>query len=542
MITVLVLAFGVVCARVITLHLLDTDFLQGQGDARSIRIEKINAHRGMITDTLGKPLAVSSPVISLWTNPSELAVESADFENLAKQLGADVDSMKKRLQKNSRMNFIYLRRHLPPHEAREILSLGVKGVYAEKEYRRFYPAGEVTAHVVGFTDIDDSGQEGLELSYDKWLQGAAGRKKVIKNLYGNIIRDVQSVEEVKPGKDLMISLDLRIQYLAYRELKSAISHLKAKSGSVVILDVVTGSVLGMVNQPSYNPNNRQDLVMSAVRNRAVTDVFEPGSTVKPFTVSVALKSERFTPQSIIDTSPGFVQVGAKVIKDPVNRGALSLSEIIAYSSQVGISKLALRLNEYEVWEAFHSSGFGQVTGSGLPGESAGYLPNYTRWKDIDRAAFAYGYGLSVTPLQLANAYMTIAAGGVRRDVMLVHDRGSNGQRVMPQKVANEIKQMLRMVIEEGTGSRAKINSYSVAGKTGTVRKMGEQGYEDTSHIAFFAGMAPIDNPRLVGVVLINEPGTEINSGGINAAPIFSRIMSGALKLLDVPPDQYRGSV
>lgn len=539
--TFFVLAALSVCARVVSLHVFDTEFLKDQGDARTVRMERINAHRGMIKDRLGKPLAISTPVISIWADPAELMSNNADLGGLAGMLDVDLKVFKKRLTDNIGRDFVYLRRQMPPPEARKITELKLAGVYQEKEYHRFYPAGEVAAHVVGYTNIDDKGQEGVELAYNKWLQGSPGKKKVMKNLYGQIIRDIKPVEEVRPGRDILISLDLRIQYLAYRELKSAIAHLNAKSGSIVILDVESGSVLGMVNQPSFNPNDRSKLQMAAVRNRAVTDVFEPGSTVKPFTVAVALKSGGYSTDSVIDTSPGFIKVGSKVIKDPKDRGVLKLGEIIAYSSQVGISKLALALDEYEIWEMFHDVGFGQTTGIGFPGEVSGSLPNYRRWVDIDRAAFAYGYGLNVTPLQLANAYLTIATGGIRKQVSLIEGSSSAGERVMSLEVANSLKEMLNLVTREGTGSKARINSYSVAGKTGTVRKIGKHGYEDTSHLAFFAGMTPFRQPKLVGVVFINEPKVKNNGGGASAAPIFSRIMSEALKLLNVPPDQYRKS-
>ena len=543
----LLLAFGVAGARLVNLHLIDNEFLKDQGDARSIRFQTLNAHRGMITDSRGKPLAISSPVISLWMSPSE-AVESGLMNDsrklaaLADKLAVSNSELRKKIENNIKKEFVYLKRHLPPHEAGEIMALGIEGVYEDKEYQRFYPAAEIAAHIVGFTNIDDRGQEGIELAYDDWLSGKPGRKKVLKNLYGQIIKDVRPVEEAKPGKDLMISLDLRIQYLAYKELKSAISHLQAKSGSVVILDVETGGIVAMVNQPSFNPNNRQNLVMSAVRNRAVTDVFEPGSTVKPFTVAAALESGTHDRKSVIDTNPGSVQVGSKIIKDPVNRGLLSLAEIVAYSSQVGISKLALGINEYEVFGMFQSVGFGQATGLELPGESQGYLPNFRRWTEIDRVTFAYGYGLNVTPVQLASAYLTIATGGLQKQVTLISGGTSEGKRVLSPVVAADLKEMLELVISEGTGSRAKISSYTVAGKTGTAWVTGENGYEENNNVAFFAGMTPSTRPRLVGVVLINEPGTEKKSGGANAAPIFSRIMTGALKLLNVPPDQYKGAV
>ena len=517
------------------LQIFEKDFLQNQGDARTIRMELINAHRGIIEDRTGKPLAVSTPALSLWANPSEVLQSNASLEPLTTYLGFNAGEFDKWLKSAQSKNFVYLKRHLPPAEARGVLELEIPGIYTEREYHRFYPAGEVAAHLVGLTNIDDQGQEGLELAFDKWLAGTAGKKKVLKNRYGEIIRDIKPVAEAQPGKTLTLGIDLRLQYLAYRELKSAVKSFQAESGSIVVLDVETGQVLAMVNQPSYNPNNRASLDLNAVRNRALTDVFEPGSTVKPFTVGVALQSGNYSPQSTIDTAPGFLRVDNFTVRDPRNRGEITLGEIIIHSSQVGISKLALDLNEYEIWGLFEKLGFGRDAGTGFPGESAGYLPNRRRWKDLDRVAFAYGYGLTVTPLQLAASYLTIASGGIKRDVSLREGMASNDQRIYSREVADQLKQMLASVVTEGTAKKAAIEGYSVAGKTGTVRKMGKSGYEDTRHLAFFAGMAPVDHPRLVGVVLINEPKGEKFGGGTIAAPVFSRVMQNALRILNVPP-------
>ncbi|MBT4494252.1 MAG: penicillin-binding protein 2 [Gammaproteobacteria bacterium] len=530
-----ILLSAAMMVRLWYLQIVDKDFLQDQGDARTIRMERINAHRGMIQDRHGKPLAVSTPVLSLWANPSEVLDGQEDLARLTDYLGVTRAEFVDRLEEARAKNFVYLRRHLPPVEARGILDLEISGVYAEREYHRFYPAGEVASHIVGFTNVDDNGQEGLELSFDRWLAGTPGKKKVLKNLYGEIIRDVKPIAEAEPGRNLTLGIDLRLQYLAYRELKSAVSHYQAESGSVVVLDVETGQVLAMVNQPSYNPNNRKGLDLNAVRNRALTDAFEPGSTVKPFTVGVALQSGRYTPGSTIDTSPGFVRVGNFTIRDPRDRGVINLGEIIAHSSQVGISKLALDLNEYEVWGMFERLGFGRDIGTGFPGESAGYLPNYRRWKDIDRATFAYGYGLTVTPVQLASAYLTIAAGGVRRDISLIADAEAESHRIYPREVALQLREMLAAVVTDGTATKAAIDGYTVAGKTGTVRKIGETGYKDTEHLAFFAGLAPVDRPRLVGIVLINEPKTVKTGGGAIAAPVFSRVMRNALRIMNVAP-------
>lgn len=540
-VTLFVMFVSTLCARLIYLNVIDGDFLQDQGDARTIRMERISAHRGMIRDRHGKPLAISSPVISLWADPGELPTSAEDLAPLARLLGVPLASFSSRIEMARDREFVYLRRHLIPAKAREILAMKVPGVYGEREYHRYYPSGEVGAHVVGFTNIDDKGQEGLELSFDKWLAGIPGKKKVLKNRVGQIIRVIQPVSPAVPGKNLDLSVDLRLQYLAYRELKSAVAHYKAISGSVIVLDVETGRVLAMVNQPSYNPNNRMNLNLDFVRNRSVTDVFEPGSIMKPFTVAVALISGQYTPESIIDTNPGFMRIGSKTIRDPSNRGKLDLGGIIAKSSQVGISKLALTLNEYEVWEMFQKVGFGRGTGVGFPGESNGYLPNHRRWKDIERATFAFGYGLTATPLQLAAAYLTIASGGVKRQISLLNTGEVTETRLYSKEIADQLKQMLTRAITEGTGKKAAIESFSVAGKTGTVRKVGKQGYQDTQHIAFFAGMTPVNAPRLVGIVLINEPKTKAYGGGSVAAPVFSRVMAGALRLLNVPPNDIEGA-
>ena len=475
--------------RLIYIEMSEKDFLQDQGDALTIRMERINAHRGMILDRRDNPLAVSSPVVSLWANPSELPEDQQSLIELSTGLGVSVEEFTLKMRRAESRNFVYLRRRAKPSDADAILSLGLPGVYGEKEYHRFYPGGEIAAHVVGFTNIDDVGQEGIELSFDDWLRGKPGKKKVLKNLYGEIVRDIMPVAEAVPGRNLRLSIDQRLQFLAYRELKSAISQYQALSGSFVLLDVQTGEVLAMANQPSYNPNNRIQLDLSSVRNRAVTDVFEPGSTVKPFTVAVALESGLDMGYTI-DTSPGFLKVDDAVIKDPRNRGVLDLGGILAYSSQVGISQLALSLNEYDIWKQFQTLGFGEVTGVGFPGESSGFLPNRRRWKDIERVTFAYGYGLTVTPLQLASAYSTIASGGIKREVTLIADQVSEGERVMNARIALQLQSMLGRVITEGTGQKAAIESYDVGGKTGTARKIGENGYDDTRHIAFFAGFAP----------------------------------------------------
>jgi cell division protein FtsI (penicillin-binding protein 3) len=528
--------------RVFDLHVSERDFLQRQGDARTVRVEKIEAHRGMIRDRRGKPLAVSSPVGSLWVNPRQLGVDEEQIAVLAKFINIEPDALKGKLAKNKHKSFVYLKRHLAPDSLVGLVDLKLPGVHIEREFHRFYPAGEVTSHVLGLTNIDDEGQEGVELAYDDWLKGEQGSKEVLKNLYGQVVKDIRPLEEARPGRSLSLSLDLRVQYHAYRELKTAVQRYQADSGSVVVLDVTSGEVIAMVNQPSFNPNNRASIDLDHIRNRSITDVFEPGSTVKPFTVAVALQSGQVNSKTKIDTHPGFIKVGKHTIRDPSNRGVLDIAEIIALSSQVGITRLALSIDEYKVWNMFSQVGFGQSTGSGFPGESTGDLPNHRRWKDIERATFAYGYGFTVTPLQLASAYLTIASGGLKRPISFLKSPEIKSDRVMDEKVAMELMSMLRKVVSDGTGSRANISSYTVAGKTGTVRKVSAKGYEDTHHLAFFAGITPAENPRLVAVVLINDPQSKEYGGGTVAAPVFSRVISGALRLLNVPPNNLNEAV
>lgn len=528
--------------RTLHLQVLDADrgreFLQGQGNARTIRTEQIPAHRGMITDRNGEPLAVSTPVASLWADPKELVAAMGRLPELAQLLGLNRNELREKIERVAGRRFVYLRRHLTPAEAEKVLSAGIPGVYMQREYRRYYPAGEVTAHLIGFTNIDDRGQEGLELAYDEWLRGTPGSKKVLKDLYGHIIRDLDDGRAASPGNDLQLTVDLRLQYQAYKELKLALQRSQAKAGSVVMLDARTGEVLAMVNQPGFNPNNRSELRLAALRNRAVTDVFEPGSTVKPFTVVAALESGKFNQDSVIDTSPGYMRIGSKTLVDPVNYGELNLEGMLKKSSQVGISKLSLALNEQWVWDVFQRIGLGRSTGIGFPGESNGLLPNRPKWLPIERANFAFGYGLSVTALQLAQAYGVLANGGVLQPVSLIQRaQAAESYRVIEEPVARSVSRMLESVIRPGgTGTRARINAYRVAGKTGTVHKIGEGGYADDRYLSLFVGMAPASDPRVVTVVTIDEPESGKYYGGEAAAPVFSRVTGEAMRLLNIAPD------
>ena len=541
----LVLLVGVMCAglllegRILYLQVLEADFLSAQGDDRHLRAVQISAHRGSITDRHGEPLAVSTPVDSIWANPQELRTAMERLGELARVLELDEDWLARRITSSLDREFVYLRRHLRPDHAVQVLQLGIPGVATLREYRRYYPAGEVAGHLLGFTNIDDIGQEGLEYEFDYWLRGESGTKRVLQDRLGRVIEDVELLSAPRPGKVLRASLDLRLQYLAYRELKQAITQNGALSGSVVVLDAQTGEVLAMANQPSYNPNNRAQLAASRYRNRAATDIFEPGSSFKPFVIAAALESGRYAPDSIVDTSPGFLRVNGNVItQDNNNLGEVDVTTILAKSSNVGVAKIALDLDHRDLWAALSRFGIGRLTDSGFPGESAGVLNDPQHWRPVGQATLAYGYGLSVTPLQLAQAYAVIAAGGVRRPVSLVAvDEIPVGERVISSNTAQALNGMLEAVVSPvGTGNRAAIPNFRVAGKTGTAWKSSVGGYSKDRYLAVFGGFAPVTDPKLVAVVVIDEPRGEEYYGGDVAAPVFARILSGALRLLAVPPD------
>jgi cell division protein FtsI (penicillin-binding protein 3) len=525
-------------ARAVELQLVDRDFLRGQGDARFSRVARISAHRGTITDRFGEPLAVSTPVDAVWVNPPELSEASDQIARLARTLGKDKQSLARRVSSSLDRDYLVVARPVHPDLGTRIKNLEIPGVYLEREYRRYYPAGEVAGHVLGFTSLDELGQEGLELAYDHWLGGEDGAKRVIQDSLGHVVEDVESIRPARPGQDLVTSLDLRIQYLAYRELKAAIIDNRARAGSVVVLDVATGEVLAMVNQPAYNPNDREQIEGGRFRNRAATDIFEPGSSIKPFIVAAALASGKYDEQSHVDTSPGFFRVGIKIIEDKHNLGAIGLSEILEKSSNVGIAKIALTLPPERIWHTLTDLGFGQVTSSDFPGESAGLLSNYSHWRPIGIATMAYGYGLSVTPLQLAHAYATLGAGGVARPVSFVRVDGPvAGQRVLDERLTRTLIHMMETVVTaEGTGLQAAIRWYRVAGKTGTAWKSNAGGYSTDKYMAVFAGLVPASRPRLACVVVIDEPGAGKYYGGDVAAPVFSSVMAGALRLMAIPPD------
>jgi cell division protein FtsI (penicillin-binding protein 3) len=518
------------------------DFLQTQGDARSIRTETILAHRGLITDRNGEPLAVSTPVTTLIANPQrvqELATPE-HIARLAKAMNISVAQLEGRFKRYRNKSFMYLERQLPSAQAERILDLRIPGVFGRQEYKRFYPAGEVTAQLVGFTDINDDGQEGMELAYNAVLTGESGAKKVVKDLTGRVIKDISLVKPASPGNAVRLSIDLRVQYAAYRSLKAAVKKHRAKSGSVIVLDVQTGEVLAMANQPSFNPNDRTNVKLDAIRNRAVTDMMEPGSTVKPFTLLAALESGKFKPESVINTSPGRIKVSYKTFVDPHDYGRLDLAGILTKSSQVGTTKLALQLNPDTTRELFERMGFGESIGSGFPGETSGSLPSYRKWDPVTQSTFSFGYGISASALQLARAYSILASNGFRKEVSMVAlDDAPESVAVIDPKLTGLIRTMLETAAsDQGTGKRAMIDGYSVGGKTGTLHKVAATGgYDQHRYMSIFAGLSPVDQPRIVTIVVIDEPGIGDYFGGLVAAPVFSEVTGSALRLLQVPPDQ-----
>ncbi len=538
---VLALTSSALVVRAVDLQVVRKDFYQEQGDQRFLRDIPIPVSRGTIFDRNGEPLAVSTPVESIWANPSDVLENADRLPELAKALGLDEDDLKQKLVQRSEKEFVYLKRHLNPDDAKAILKLDIPGIASEREFRRYYPSGEVMAHVLGFTNIDDRGQEGLELAFDDWLAGKPGMKRVIRDLHGEVVENVELLREAQPGRDLTLSIDRRIQYLAYRELKAALAEHHASSGSMVILDAPTGEVLAMVNAPSFNPNSRNGGDPSLRRNRAVTDVVEPGSTMKAFTISAALESGKWKPHTAVDTSPGTLTLAdGRVIRDVHNKGLLDVTGVITHSSNVGAAKIGLTLTRDHMYDVDHRFGFGEVTGSGFPGESPGLLPIAKSWGPVEQATIAYGYGLNVTPLQLANAYTSIANNGRLRAPTFVKGAQNPDTAVIDPEIAMSIRRMLETVVAPGGTAypQAVVPNYLVAGKTGTSRAASGGGYENR-YISLFVGMVPASNPRLVGVVVIHDPQGALYYGGYVSAPVFSKVMSGALRLLDVPPDNVK---
>lgn len=516
-------------------------FLQDRGEQLAERSRTIPAYRGLITDRRGEPLAVSTSVVTLWADPRALPAEARQLEPLARQLGVPVRDLLERRERNAAREFMYLARQWTPEDAAKVLALGIPGVDSREEFKRYYPAGEVAAQLIGFTNVDDRGQEGIELAYDQWLAGAPGERRVIRDRKGQVIKDIELVRSEKPGNDLALSIDLRLQYLAYRELRAALEQFRAAAGCVVMLSARTGEVLALVNQPSFNPNHRGRIDNGALRNRVMTDQIEPGSTMKPFTMVAALESGRYRPDTPIDTAPGWIHVGRKTYRDHHNYGLLDLTGVLAKSSQVGTTKVSMTLEPERIRDVFDRVGLGQAPGTGFPGENAGSVPTKRKWALSEHAALAFGYGMTATPLQLATAYSVLANRGVRQPVSLLRRDGDipaeQRQQVIAPEIADQVRTMMKAVVENGTATRAAIPVYAAAGKTGTSHKVGAGGYQPNRYMSLFVGMAPADDPELITVVVVDDPRSGGYFGGLVAAPVFAAVTSGALRLFAVEPPQ-----
>jgi len=531
------LAAAVLVWRAIDLQFSDREFLQEHGDARYLRVVQTEAHRGMITDRNHEPLAISTPVSSVWANPSELMMQRKRWPELAKLLDLSVEHLDTMLTPRRKREFVYLRRQVSPDVAAKVAAADIPGVNLVDEYRRYYPAVEVTGNLLGFTNVDDRGQEGIELAFDSTLRGTPGLNRVIRDRLGHIVEVVGRERPVQPGGNLSLSIDRRLQYVAYRELKKAVTARKAVAGHMVILDARSGEILALVNQPSFNPNNRGDYKGDHFRNRAVTDLFEPGSTLKPFTIAAGLESGLYTPTTLIETGPGRFKVGRHVVRDIHNYGTLDVSGVIEKSSNVGSTKIALSMEAEQFWGTLNGVGFGQITGVELPGEPQGRLAEPAHWRQIEHATLAFGYGLNVTALQLARAYGALANGGVLQGVsILKQDKPVPGVRVMSETTALAVREMLRLVVERGTGKAAAVKGYQVGGKTGTVHKSTEGGYAKHDYLSLFAGFIPVSAPRLIGVVIIDGPQGNEYYGGLVAAPVFGAVMHEAVRILNIAPD------
>ncbi len=533
----LLLGFLGLVVRAIYLQGMHNDFLQQKGESRYSRVIEISAHRGMITDRHGEPLAISTPVESVWASPHDLDATPGQLKKLANLIRMDVVEVRKRISDKKR-DFVYLRRHLPPDITAKVVELNIPGIFLKREFRRYYPTGELTAHMLGFTDIDDNGQEGIELGWQDTLAGKSGSRRVIKDRKGRIVEDVESILEPKPGQDIALSIDSKIQYLAYRELKQAMEINKAKAGEIVVLDTQTGEVLALANLPTFNPNNRIKTNSGRARNRVLTDVFEPGSTLKPFTVAAALEAGEIKPDTIFQTAPGTLTIGKATISDSHREGPLTVEQVIQKSSNVGSAKIALTLSPQTLWETFSRSGFGASTGSGFPGEVNGKLRPYQTWRPIEQATMSYGHGIAVNLLQLARAYTLFSEEGKLKPVSLLKiNTPVVGKQVISRDTALAVSKMLEMVVlPGGTAPLAQISGYRVAGKTGTSHKIEGNGYAKDRYIATFVGYAPVSKPRLIIAVMLDEPSAGRYYGGTVAAPVFSRVMVSALRILNVPHD------
>ena len=528
--------FVVLVVRALYLQGLNNDFLQAKGESRYSRVISLSATRGMIVDRHNEPLAISTPVESVAASPGDVEISADETLRLARILEVDVAELRRRLSDTKR-EFVYLKRQLPPEQAARVVELSIPGLFLQREYRRYYPAGEVMAHLIGFTDIDDRGQEALELAFEPTLLGKAGTRRVIKDRRGHIIEDVESIRHPQHGAKLTLSIDARVQYLAFRELRKAVAEHRAKAGGIVVLDARTGEVLAMANLPTYNPNNRGKFDPKRTRNRAVTDLFEPGSTLKPFTAAVALEAGKVRPETIIQTAPGALTIGNRTIHDAHPHGALTVTQVIQKSSNIGAAKMALQLPAETMWALLKQVGFGTPPQSGFPGEVSGVLRGHATWKPIEQATMSYGHGISVSLLQLARAYTIFTTdGGLAPLTLVKRESAAELSRVLKPDTARAVRAMLELAVQPGgTAPRAQIAGYRVGGKTGTAHKLEGRHYTN-KYISSFVGFAPVSNPRLIVAVMIDEPSAGQHYGGLVAAPVFSQVMAGALRLLAVPPD------
>jgi cell division protein FtsI (penicillin-binding protein 3) len=532
----LLLGLAGLVGRGVFLQGIHDDFLQKKGNARFSRVIEVNAHRGMITDRNGQPLAVSTPVESVWASPSDVEATNTQLKKLAQILGMNVADLKGKLSDPSR-DFVYLKRQLPPDQAQKVVALKLPGVSLRREYRRYYPTGEESAQMLGFTGLDDNGQEGLELALQQQLAGKMGSQRVIKDNHGHIVEDAGSLHEPKSGSDIALSLDGNVQHLAYRELESAVKEHRAKSGAVVVLDARSGEVLALANYPAYNPNSRANVNVKAMRNRAVADLFEPGSTMKPFAVAAAIESGKFKPATYINTEHGKYKVGNRVIHDTHPEARLTVAQVIQKSSNVGAAKMALSLKPEVMWQSLSDSGFGEKTGSNFPGEASGRLRDPKGWQPIEQATMSYGHGMSVNLLQLARSYTVFANSGELKPISLLKlDSPAVGRKVFSASTANALRDMMESVVKvDGTAPLAQVAGYRVAGKTGTAHKLEGGRYVD-KYVASFVGFAPVSNPRLIVAVMIDEPDNKLYYGGLVAAPVFSKVTGAALQELGEPHD------
>ena len=538
LVLLLLLAWFVgLAGRALWLQALNNDFLQRKGESRYSRVVEIGASRGMIVDRNNEPLAISTPVESVAASPGDVEASPADLRKLAQLLDISADDLRARLSDTQR-EFVYLKRQLPPDQAERVVQLGIPGVFLQREHRRYYPAGEVMAHIVGFTGVDDKGQEAMELAFEDTLAGKPGSRRVIKDRLGRIVEDVESISVPQNGQKLTLSIDSRIQYLAHRELKQAVAAHRAKAGGIVVLDAETGEILAMANLPGYNPNNRGKLDARRTRNRTVTDLFEPGSTLKPFTAAAALEAGLFEPGTVIQTAPGQMTIGNRTIHDAHPQGALTVSQVIQKSSNVGSAKMGLALPSEALWSLFSRAGFGVPPRSGFPGEVSGRLRAHATWKPIEQATMSYGYGLSVSLLQLARSYTIFAADGVLHPVTLLkRDGPPQGTQVVSVQTAMAVRRMLELAAQPGgTAPGAQVSGYTVAGKTGTAHKLEGKVYAADRYVSSFVGMAPASRPRVIIAVMIDEPSAGQHYGGAVAAPVFSQVAAGTLRFLAVPPD------